>query len=53
MEDFRKFQGGKINGLEGVLTVAQWVKDLALLQLWCWSQLRLGFSPWFRNFHML
>ena len=28
------------------------VKDLALLQLWCRSQLWLGFSPWPRNFHM-
>ena len=26
--------------------MAQWIKDLALLQLW------LGFSPWPRNFHM-
>ena len=37
----------------GVPTVAQWVKDLALRQLWCRSQLWLRFSPWPRNFHML
>ena len=29
----------------------QWVKDLALLQLW--PQLWLGFNLWPRNFHML
>ena len=32
---------------------AQWVKDLALLQLWCSSQMWLGFDPWPWNFHML
>ena len=31
----------------GVPTVVQWVKDLALLQLW------LRFNPWPGNFHML
>ena len=31
----------------------QWVKDPALLRLWCRPQLWLGFSPWSRNFHML
>ena len=25
--------------------MAQWVKDLALLQLWCRLQLRCGFDP--------
>ena len=25
--------------------LAQWVKDLALLQLWCRSQLQLGSDP--------
>ena len=28
------------------------LKDLALLQLWCRSQLWLRFSPWPGNFHM-
>ena len=28
------------------------LKDLALLQLRCRSQLWLGFNPWPRNFHM-
>ena len=36
----------------GVPVVAQWVNDLALLQLQCGSQLWLGFDPWPRNFHM-
>ena len=31
---------------------AQWVKDLALLQLWCRSQLHLRFDPWSRNSHV-
>ena len=26
--------------------MAQWIKDLAVLQLW------LRFNPWLRNFHM-
>ena len=30
----------------GVLTMVQWVKDPALLQLWRRSQLWLGFNPW-------
>ena len=30
----------------------QWVKDLALPQLWHRSQLQLRFNPWPRNFHM-
>ena len=33
--------------------MVQWVKDLVLLQLWCWLQLRLRFDPWPGNFHML
>ena len=32
--------------------MAQWVKDLVLLQLWYRSQLQLRFSPWPGNFHM-
>ena len=32
---------------------AQWVKALALPQLWYRSQLWLRFSPWPGNFHML
>ena len=31
----------------------QWVKDLALMQLWCRLQLQLRFNPWPRNLHML
>ena len=31
----------------------QWVKDLALPQLWHRLQLSLEFNPWPRNFHML
>ena len=34
----------------GVLTVAQWVKDVVLLQLWSRLQLQLGFDPWPGNF---
>ena len=30
--------------------MSQWVKDLALLQLWHWSKLRLRFDPWLENF---
>ena len=33
--------------------LALWVKDVALLQLWCTSQLHLGFDPWPGNVHML
>ena len=32
---------------------AQWVKDLALPQLWRRFQLYLGFDPWPGNFHIL
>ena len=38
---------------KGVPVVAQWVKDMVLPQLWCWSKLQLRFSPWPGNFHML
>ena len=38
-------------GLSPGLT--KWVKDSALLQLWCRLQLRLGFDPWPGNLHML
>ena len=38
---------GLIPGLE------QWVKNLALPQLWCRSQMRFKFNPWPRNFYML
>ena len=37
----------------GVPAVVYQVKDTALLQLWCRSTLRLGFSPWPGNFHVL
>ena len=36
----------------GVATVMQWIRDPVLLQLWCRSQLWLGFDPWSGNFHM-
>ena len=29
-----------------IQSLAQWVKDPVLLQLWCRLQLRLGFYPW-------
>ena len=32
---------------------AQWVKDLAFLQLWCGLQLLLRFNSWSGNFHKL
>ena len=39
---------------EGLLPgPTQWVKDLALLQLWCRSQLWLRIHPWPGNFQML
>ena len=37
-------------GIRGFPPVMQWVKDLALLQLWCRSQLQLGFHSWPGNF---
>ena len=42
---------GIIQSHSGVLAMAQWVKDLALLKLWHRLQLRLRFDPWHRNFH--
>ena len=30
----------------------QWVKNLALLPLWCRSHMSLGFEIWSGNFHM-
>ena len=36
----------------GVPTVVQWLKDLALPQLWYRSPLQLRFDPWPENFHM-
>ena len=35
----------------GVPTVEQWVKDLAMPQLWPREQLWLQFSSWPGNFH--
>ena len=41
-------------GGEGsILSPVQQVKDLALPQLWCRSQIRLRFDPWPGNVHML
>ena len=37
----------------GVLAVAQWIKDLMLLWLWCGLQMWLGFDLWPGNFYML
>ena len=42
---------GRCRGSRSSLSPAQWVTDLALPQLWHRLQLRLGFHPWFRNFH--
>ena len=39
-------------GIGSIPSLAQGVKDLALQQLWCRSQLRLGFDCWPGNFHM-
>ena len=36
----------------GVSSVAQWVKDPALLQLWCRLQLQLQLDTWPKDFHM-
>ena len=41
-----KAQTGSITGL------AQWVKELALLQLWSRSQLWLRFDPWPGDFRL-
>ena len=32
--------------------LVQWIKDLALLQLWCRLQLKVRFDPWLGNFHV-
>ena len=40
------------NDTQGVPAVAQWVKDLALPQLWPRSKLQLGLNPWPGNFHV-
>ena len=37
----------------GFLAQVQWVKDWALLQLWCGLKLQLGFDSWPGNFHTL
>ena len=39
--------------VSGVSLVVQWVKDQALPQLWCRSQLWLKFIPWPVSFHLL
>ena len=36
----------QVAGEAQVLSLTQWVKDLALPQLWRRSQLQLRFSPW-------
>ena len=41
-----------LKGETGSSLVVQQVKDPALQQLWCRSQLQHGFHPWPRNFHM-
>ena len=40
-------------GTGSIPDLAQWVKDLTLLQQWRGSQLWFRFSPWPGNFHML
>ena len=44
---------GSCGGMDLIPGLVQWVKDLALLQLWCRLQLHLCFNPWPRNFHKL
>ena len=39
-------------GTGWIPSLEQWVKDVALLQVWCRSQLWLIFNPWSRNFQM-
>ena len=39
-------------GQRGSSLVVQWVKDLALPQLWYRWHPWLGFNPWPRNFHL-
>ena len=48
---FQRMIPFKINLVRSSL-VAQWVKDLALLLLWLWSQLWRGFDLWHGNFRM-
>ena len=44
----------RLCGVAGLIpSPAQWVKDLALLQLGGRLQPQLGFDLWPRNFHML
>ena len=43
------FPWGNMGLIPGPL---QWVKDLALPQLWCRSQMWLGFNHWLGNFQM-
>lgn len=45
INDLQNFEG------EGP-AVAQWVKYLVSLQLWCSSQLRLRINPWPETLHM-
>ena len=43
-----------LHGVAGSIpSPAQWVMDLALLQLWHRSQTGRGFSPWPGNYHVL
>ena len=49
MEEWRCLCGSM--GL--IPSLAQWVKDLAVPQLWQSLQLWLGFDSWPGNFHML
>ena len=39
-------------GTDLIPSLAQWAKDLALLQLWHRLQPQLRFEPWPGNFHM-
>ena len=39
-------------GTGSILNQVQWLKEPVLLKLRHRSQLRLGFNPWPRNFHM-
>ena len=44
---------GRCGGMGSIPSLAPWLKDPVLPQLWYRSQMQLGFSPWPRNFHML
>ena len=48
----KKSQQNKKQPLQEVPLVVQWLKDLALLQLWPRSHLQLGFSLWPRKAHV-